>query len=154
MASGAPSIKKTMWLMRMYWHMPRTELLILETSGPRLISHSLILSASARTSHPLVCMGHFDPSDVSNPPPTYREHLLGPTQHDHHGTGDVALASAELLVILVMECFKSLPKVTSYSWWHSNVHGQGDHHKPYAEPAQKEPGCWQLFSSPAVPCTA
>lgn len=57
----------------------------------------------------------FDPLVFSNPPPAYREHFLGPTQHYHHDTGDVALASAGTAGIGGVERFRSLPKVTSLS---------------------------------------
>lgn len=136
--------------MRTHWHVSRTQLPVLETRGLKLSSCSPNLLASAGTTHPLFCTGGFVSSDVSNPPPTWREHLL------------LLRIILHSVIVIRMSCLLSAVR-----------HGQGplrivDNTAvcmgrevttkqgviSHREAAQKEPRCWQEFSSPAVLCTA
>lgn len=79
--------------------MPRAQLLLLETSGPKLISCSPNLLASAGIAHLLFCMGHFVCSfrcqlSTTNMQGTFAPTALSPAQHYHHNTADMTLESA------------------------------------------------------------
>lgn len=120
--------------MRAHWHRPRTQLSVLKTSGLKLILCSPNLLASARITHPLFCVGRFVPLDVSYPPPTHREHLLLLHLVPHNIIVIIQLIwpwnLQENLVMLFLKFCKSLSRVSPHSRYHSDVHGQGDSHKP------------------------
>lgn len=79
--------------------MPRTQLTVLATSGPKLISCSPNLLATASIAHLLFCMGHFiclfrRQQSTTNIQKAFSPAACSPTQCCHHDTADMALASA------------------------------------------------------------